>query len=254
MIAYPVAVVPHDRLSKRIASAATEKVQHGQSRGFRASSLSTCLRQTGYKIRGIAPTEDRFNPDHAMAADQGTVIHEHLQRHMIAADLVIDYPGFGPAIELPLSVCCATEHREWLAQVGFSGHIDAVLRLTDGKLAILDVKTVASKYLDPAFPYHAEKVRSYSVQVGAYMHCFAMTDGERAHQAFVLMVSRDDTSNRLLYRITYDEAAWAVDAARLDVAAAAVQAGELPPAEVGKDCRWCGWRAQCEAERGDAAR
>lgn len=251
---YTVERVDHSRFTARlnthrIAGALAITPEPYQSRGFRASALSTCLRQTGYRLLGIAPTSDTYNPDNLLAADQGTALHVRIQEQLVGAGMVYRHAG-KPAIELSLKAIATGTDHERLLRWDFSGHIDAVLEDNTGQLAIFDLKTGKPELLDPAYEYLPEKLQSYATQTHSYMAHYSAPDGRRAHTTYLYMISRGDTRQRALYRVPWQPERWALDAARLDVATAAVQRGELPPAEVGKDCKFCGWRALCERERG----
>ena len=208
-----------------------EPAPYMQSTGFRASGLYGCLRQVGYRLAKTAPTHDTYEPDYQLAADQGTALHCRIQEQLVASGLAVTHQGT-PAIEVVIQTPL------------LSGHIDAVIRTKAGTLAIFDLKSVAAKYMAPN--YMAYKTQGYATQVSAYMAAFAMEDGEQAREAYVLMMSRDDTSNRALLRIPWQPEVWACDVARLEAAQAAVSAGALPMAEPG-GCRFCSYRGLCDA-------
>jgi len=255
---YVVTRIDHTRFTERLNThriAGSLKIipEPYQSKGFRASALSTCLRQTGYRLLNIAPTSDTYNPDNALAADQGTALHVRIQEQLVGAGMVYQHPE-GPAIEVSLKAIAQDADKARLHRWDFSGHIDAVLEDNNGALSIFDLKTGKPDLFEPGYPYLDEKLQSYATQTHSYMAHFSAHDGRRAHTTYIYMLDRGETKRRALYRVAWQPERWAVDAARLDVASAAVQAGQLPPAEVGKDCRFCGWRKQCEAERGDAGR
>lgn len=238
-------LILHTNLTERLTTAAlrTPPIQR-QSRHFHASALADCMRMGGYDLLGVPQSDPRYDPDYALAASQGDVIHEALQAQMVAAGVVYQLPN-GPAIEVPLADHGTPE----LARYHLSGRIDAVLSMNDGALAILDIKTVASKAIGG--PWWDEKLDHYKAQVLAYMHFFQAPDGRQARTGFVYVVARDDTKVRALYRLAYDEHAVAANLARLALAADAVRAGVLPEPEptIGP-CRFCEWRSLCPAWKG----
>lgn len=252
---YAVTRVDHARFTERlnthrIAGPLRITPEPHQSKGFRASSLSTCLRQTGYRLLGIAQSNDTYSPDNLLAADQGTALHVRIQEQLVGAGMVYRHED-KPAIELSLKAVATEEDLTRLIQWDFSGHIDAVLEDNNAALSIFDLKTGKPDLLEAVYAYLPEKLQSYATQTHSYMAHYSAPDGRRALTTYVYMISRGDTKTRALYRVPWQPERWALDAARLDVATAAVQVGELPPAEVGKDCRFCGWRTRCEGERRD---
>lgn len=257
---YVVERIPHERFTARlnthrISGPLRVVPEPFQAKGFRSSGLSTCLRQTGYRLLKITPTQDTYNPDNLLAADQGTALHVRVQEQLVGAGMVYTHPTYlapgrqHAAIELSLKDTATDERLERLTRWNLSGHIDAVLADKHGNLAIFDLKTGKPDLLNPRYEYLPEKLESYAVQTTSYMAHYRAPDGRQATTAYVYMISRGDTRTRALYRVSWQPERWAIDAARLDAATAAVQAGRLPPPEVGKDCRWCAWRATCEAER-----
>ena len=253
---YKLILCEHGKLSQVIQDGASAlALRHEfeeRPTGWRASGLSSCLRRRGYELLGAAPGRQVYNFDYDLAAAQGTVIHERLQDSLVESGLVYCYPGFGPAVELPLSACCPGEDRELLESLQFSGHIDAVLERND-QLIVLDIKTVASKYLagdgwGNDYQWLAPKLQGYVTQLHAYMRFCGAPDGRLARQGFVLMLSRDDTSVRRLYSVSWQEEVWERDLARLVRAVDAVGKGELPEAERERGpCVFCPYREECDA-------
>jgi hypothetical protein len=254
---YRVERLPHERFTARlnthqITGPLTITPEPHQSKGFRASGLSTCLRQTGYRLLGIVQTDVTYVVDNQLAADQGTALHIRIQEQLVGAKMVYAHPDGGqPAIEVSLKDVTMPEDRARLDSWTFSGHIDVVLQDDNGDLSIFDLKTGKPELFQADYEYLPEKLQSYATQTHSYMAHFSAPDGRRATKAYVYMISRADTRVRALYRIPWQPERWVLDVARLDVASAAVQAGKLPPAEVGKDCRFCGWRRRCRQGKGD---
>lgn len=243
---YIVRAVPVEGLSKRLDAAAKPEEQPHQAKGFRASGLAYCLRQPGYAMTGVPETDAVYNVNYELAAAQGTVIHDHVQRHLLAAGLVYDYPGIGPALELSLSDCTHKLLAPERALLQFSGHLDAILLGKNGTLTLLDIKTVASKYMAPDCTYLAKKLQGYAVQVNAYMHFFATPDGRQVRTAVILLMSRDNPASRALYQIDYQPARAKAELERVHTARRYMEAGQLPPPEPKRGiCSLCAWRSLC---------
>lgn len=235
---YVVETIDHKPLTARLNTARLKgplkviPAPYEQSKGFRASSLHDCMRQTGYRLTGAKQTHDTYNVDYSLSADLGTACHQRIQEQLVDCGLAVEIHG-KPAIEI------IVRHGE------LSGHVDAIIRPRSGVLTILDIKTTGPKEFAPGYKYLADKWAKWSTQLHVYMAYFAMPDGEQAREALVLHINRGDTSERKLYRIAWQPAVWALDEARLEVAQAAIAMGELPMAEPGA-CRFCSWRGLCD--------
>ena len=250
---YTITKIDHRAFSKRIDATRIDGVElprrekEVQSRGWRASGLAGCLRKTAYGLLGFKKTHDTYNADYERAADQGTLLHDNVQRHMIAAgDMLYEHPTFGPAVELSLTHCCAPGRSALRGSLQFTGHIDGVTLTKSNDLAIWDLKSVSASDLQPGNRYFGEKLQKYACQVNIYAHFFATPDDRSATQSFVLVMSRDKTSDRALYHVPYQPWKAEEEIARLEAAQAAIAAGDLPPAEPGA-CRFCAFRGHCEA-------
>ncbi|MDB5057245.1 MAG: hypothetical protein JWO59_717 [Chloroflexi bacterium] len=259
---YVIERVDHTRFTKRLNSfriSGSLRIvpEPSQSRGFRASGLSTCLRQTGYRLLGIKQTDDTYNQDNQLAADQGTAIHVRIQQQLVGAGMVLRHANYqhaerrDAALELSLDQTAQGEDRDRILRWNFTGHIDAVLEDNNGDLAIFDLKTGKPELLQEDYEYLPEKLQSYACQTTSYMAHFSAPDGRKALTTYVYMISRGETKIRALYRVPWQPERWAIDAARLDVATVLVQQGNLPPAEAGKDCKFCGWRSRCRKGLGE---
>lgn len=258
-LGYVIQRIDHRPFSKRIDATKIDGVRlptrprEAQSKGFRASGLADCLRRIGYRLLGVPASNDTYNPDWEMAADMGSAAHINFQKHLIAAGMLYEHPEFGPAVELPLAGCCDLRLADLRNKLGFTGHIDGVVQVNGGGLAIWDLKTVQSKYMDPDYQWLPDKLQHYAVQVNAYAHFFATPEGQKVAQAFVLMASRDDTSVRALYRVPYQPEHAEAELARLERAHTAVAAGELPAPEPQRGpCNLCEWMSLCLEQRREA--
>lgn len=251
---YRVTQTPHQVLTSKLNSVRISgplkvvPAPYEQSHGFRASSLHSCLRTTGYRLAKVAKTDETYNPDWALSADIGTTLHTRLQEQAVTSGLAVQYNG-KPAIELSLDGCTLPALNPERIRLALSGHIDGVIRTTNGRLAIFDIKSTDAKYFNLEYPYLAEKRQHWASQMHAYMAYFAMPDGEQARVAFVYQVCRGDTSLRRLWSVPFQPDGWAADVARLTAAVASIQAGTLPTPEVERGCKFCDWRRLCESER-----
>lgn len=229
--------------------AATQSAR--EPRNLHASELYGCLRKQGYALLSYDKTDRSFNPDSELAASAGDTIHARLQAWMQieAHGLVYTLPDGRYALELPLddeSIPAAA--RALTARHRLSGRIDAVIRVSQGRLAICDIKTVDARKIDPGYPWLDDLLAKYAAQIMAYMHFWAAPDGERAYIGYIYMIRRDKTSVRRLFEVTYDPVAFDAELVRLAAAARALEADELPVAEPGRGiCRFCAYRSQCDA-------
>lgn len=242
---------------------------------IRASSIYDCMRKRGYHLLGIPKSNSVFNMDWDLSAKIGDTIHYETQLQLAQAGLVIEYPGYSVpeylrkglaasyplgdippfALEIPLSVCCDPLLRRSLSENNISGHIDAIIRLDDGSLCIFDIKTVKPSYLDPNDTYGkatlSAKKKKWKSQISTYLHYFSMPDGEPATKALILVISRGDTKDRVLFEVPYESNLVAVELGRAKLATEAINRGELPEPEVKRGpCFFCEWRNRCEVERG----
>lgn len=254
---YKVHRIDHTPFSAKIDATRIDGVKlpkrpHGQSRGWRCSGMADCLRQTGYRLLNIDPSDDTYNPDYENAADQGTRLHENFQKHLIAAQMFYDHPEYGPGVELSLDRCCDPALEETRARLGLTGHIDGVVVTKDGSLAIWDLKSVRARDMDARWT--ADKVQHYCCQVNLYCHFFATHDGRKATQSLVLMASRDNTADRALYQVPYQPERACEELERLEAAHTAVAAGELPVPEPQRGvCKFCSHARLCQKQRREAA-
>ena len=253
---YEVEQIDHKRFTVRlnkapIAGQLRVVPPRSQARGFRASGVSTCLRQTGYRLLRIPETDDRSNPDNSLAADQGTAIHVRIQEQLAGGDMLYHYPG-GPAIEVDLRARATAAGAEQLDRWSLSGHVDAVIVQLDGSPAVLDIKTAKPDLLRPNAKYLPEKLQGYATQTHTYMAHLGDTGGNPVAPTYIYMISRGDTRDRALYRIAWQPDRWAVDAARLEAATIAVKLGSLPEPEPERGgCRWCPWLGRCQEGRSE---
>lgn len=248
---YLVQSIPAGPLTVRLNAARIEgplavvPPLYEQSHGFRASKLAGCLRQTGYALSGAAQTHDTYDPDWTLSADIGTTIHTRIQEQLAATGLAVDLGG-APAIEVGLADATLPDLVAERELLRFSGHIDAVIRTAQGRLAILDIKTGDPKEFEPGYRYLADKQQKWAVQVSSYMYYFSMPGGEQAREAYILHVNRGNTRQRNLFRIAWQPDRWDADLVRLKDAVDAVAVECLPRPEPGA-CRFCAHRGLCEA-------
>lgn len=250
---YIVTAVPAGPMTRKLNEARISgplrvvPAPYEQSRGFRASSIGSCLRTAGYGQTNAPKTHDLYNVDWQLSADIGTAVHERIGELLVKSGMAVDYCG-KPAIEVDLKCSTLPALQPLRESLKFSGHIDGVIRNGQGELGVIDIKTTSAKYMDEAYPYLTGKQQAWAAQTTAYMHFFAMPDGEQARVAWIYQINRENTIQRKLWRIEYQPERWALDLARLQAASDAVQAGELPEPEghLGS-CRFCSFRGHCPA-------
>lgn len=215
-----------------------------QSRGFRASSLHDCLRQVGYRLSKTPKTEDTYKPDWTLSADLGTALHTRLQEQATASNLAVRVTG-AAAVELSLDDYTLPALEPERRSFPLSGHIDGIIRTTNGRLAVWDIKTTDAKYFDLTYPYLEEKQQHWATQMHVYMAYFALPDGGQARVAYVYQVNRGQTDQRRLWCIPFQPELWNEEVVRLTAAATAIRGGELPDPEPERGCKFCDWRSLC---------
>lgn len=196
-----------------------------QSHGFRASSLSGCMRKIGYAVLGYEPTHDTYNVNYQLQADMGTAIHTRIQEQFVASGL-----------------CTPSAIEVTVEQDEITGHIDSVIAL-HGVDMLLDLKTTSSAYFSAGHArWLAKKLQGYAVQVHFYLTAVGRQWGPL--DGYIYLINRDDPSVRRLYHIPYQPDRWGKDVVRVRTAQRAVADGRLPTAEPGA-CRFCSFRGHC---------
>jgi hypothetical protein len=223
-----------------------------QSKGWRSSGLSSCMRKTAYGMLGFPETGDTYTESYKLMADMGTAIHARLQEQAVQAGIVYRYPGIGHAIELKLSDCCAPEQRADMERWNLTGHIDGILRRARGDLVCWDIKTAEPKYFAPGYRWLDDKLQGYAVQISSYLWAFATPDGERCTNGLIYLVNRGNTDERLLFELPWQPDVFRRDQKRLEAAVSAVKAKSLPAPEISSACtRFCAWQQRCLADRAE---
>lgn len=244
---------------------------------IRASSIYDCMRKRAYQILKIPKTNIVFNPNWDLSAKIGDAIHLELQMQLVISGQAVLYPEYrlpkklqryldelvitadtsqgSFALELPLEFCCDPLLRSDLISHNISGHIDALIRDGNGDLCVLDIKTIDPKYLLSGGKSTLEdKKRKWESQVSTYMHYVSMPDGEIATRGLILVISRGNTKDRVLYEIDYDENLVQTELTRAYNATQLISQNILPDPEIKRGpCFFCEWRNRCMTERSIAS-
>lgn len=247
-----------------------------QSKSFHASSYIDCGRQQAYGLLGIAATDDKFVIQYKRDAMLGEVVHGVLQNWAIADGKIAMVPNFdydkdkreaarkrgdlSPAIEMPINehTIAPELYKEFKGRYRLGGRVDGVLE-RKGSLVVLEIKTLAAKYMDNPSPLYRQiyldKLYHFESQVQLYMHFLGAKEG------IILAVNRDRFLQLMMgnsiyewedvyleYRVDYNPLFIERELERLENLNNLVSKKELPDPEPDRgSCKFCNWRSLCPA-------
>jgi hypothetical protein len=190
-------------------------------RKWRGSLLGGCVRAHWYSSKGVPPSEP-FTDETLRVFAMGNAVGDFLQSALKDA--------YGDRIRFEVPVVDDKND--------FAGNIDALLQREDGKVVVLEFKSMKHQgfiRLNEPKPEHAIQVASYARLIGA-------SDIE----AWVVYV---DKENYDIVEFQVDVPSWGDRAQRiLDVLNyyGDRKPPRLPEADTRKwPCGWCSWRTEC---------
>lgn len=211
------------------ALAARAKIGRPSKRKWRGSLLGGCIRAHWYSANGVSPTEP-FTPETLRVFAMGNAVGDFLQ--------TVLKERYGDAIDFEVPVDDPENN--------FSGNIDALLRVSEDHLAVLEFKSIKHggfTKLKKAKPEHATQVASYAWRVGQE---HADHDVEVTVEAWVIYVDKD---NYDLVEFPVDIDEWGGKANRI-LNVLNYYGDRIPPRfpDAGRrkwPCGWCNWRTEC---------
>ena len=229
-----------------------------------SSSYFECALKQWYGLTGTPQTDDTYQPEYDVAADLGNTIHAHLQKWLANTDMIYLVPSFDensynrsndrkngvlwPAIELPFREFTLTgEMCQLILELGLGGRLDAIVRQSNGQLAILDIKTIDEKYFSSGYEkYLKERQAHWSAQLQLYMHIYRTPEGQQITNGLIYLVNRSDIKEVKMFHTTYHKELMDGEIDRLRELRQAVKTNTAPTPDPSRGpCRFCNWQKAC---------